>query len=114
VFLAVSSQSLASETSSDYALPPDDEVSIQTDSSDTSEPEQKLLRYTTENIKKVGNVLKCTADMWYINVKLSLMCTSLTGNKPALCHESYVESKISRLCASLYTISAILTIVKNV
>ena len=55
----VSSHSIASvgsETSSDYAVPPD-EVSIQTDSSDNSEPEQKLLKYTTETFKKVTEVM---------------------------------------------------------
>ena len=52
-FVAVSSQSVSSETSSDYAVPPD-EVSINTsDSSDNSEPEQKLLKYTAEHFHKV-------------------------------------------------------------
>ena len=47
----VSSHSLASEVSCDYADPPD-ENSSKSDS-DTSEPEQKLLRYTTDGQKHV-------------------------------------------------------------
>ena len=49
----VSSHSITSETSGDYAVPPDDDVSIQNDSSGDSEPEQKMLKYTTENLSKV-------------------------------------------------------------
>lgn len=48
-----SSQSVASETSSDYAFPPDDALSVKTDSSDTCEPEQKLIKYTMDAYKKV-------------------------------------------------------------
>ena len=51
----MSTQSIGSETSSDYAVPPD-EVSIQTDSSDSLEPEHKLLKYTTEHKKVMAIV----------------------------------------------------------
>ena len=51
---AVSSQSLGSETSSDYAVPPD-EVSIVDDSSENSEPEHKLLKCTTEHVHRVSH-----------------------------------------------------------
>lgn len=57
IITAVSSHSISSETSSDYAVPPD-EVSIKSDSSsDNSEPEQKLLKYTMDNLKKVSLLL---------------------------------------------------------
>ena len=49
--LGVSSHSVDSELSSDYAVPPDE--TIETDS-DTSEPEFKLLKYTAEILKKVS------------------------------------------------------------
>ena len=49
---------MGSETSSDYAVPPDDEASF----SDTSEPEHKLLKYTQnlsrENLEKSGYLTK--------------------------------------------------------
>lgn len=51
--MEASSQSVASETSSDYAFPPDDALSVKTDSSDTCEPEQKLIKYTMDAYKKV-------------------------------------------------------------
>ena len=44
-------QSTTSETSCDYADPPDDTTSRS--DSDTSEPEQKLLKYTDESSKLV-------------------------------------------------------------
>lgn len=47
-------QSVESQSSSDYAVPPD-EVSIMTDS-DNSEPEQKLLKYTADFKKVFGLV----------------------------------------------------------
>ena len=52
----VTRHSVASETSSDYALPPDDDdLPRRTDSSDTSEPEHKLLKCTNAvSLKKVN------------------------------------------------------------
>ena len=47
----VSHQSTTSETSCDYADPPDDTTSRS--DSDTSEPEQKLLKYTDDTSKQV-------------------------------------------------------------
>ena len=47
----VSHQSTTSETSCDYANPPDDTTSRS--DSDTSEPEQKLLKYTEGTSKQV-------------------------------------------------------------
>ena len=51
---------MASETSSDYALPPDDDdVPRHTDGSDTSEPEHKLLKCThVAGLKKVILLLR--------------------------------------------------------
>ena len=47
---------MASETSSDYALPPDDDdLPRRTDGSDTSEPEHKLLKCTNvSSLKRVS------------------------------------------------------------
>lgn len=53
--------SIASDTSSDYALPPDDAMSVRTDSSDTCEPEQKLIKYTMDSFRKVCNT--CTQSL---------------------------------------------------
>ena len=49
IYLGVSSHSVESDLSSDYAIPPDE--TIESDSSD--EPELKLLKYTAESLKKV-------------------------------------------------------------
>ena len=46
----------ASEVSADYALPPDD-VSSKSDS-DTSEPEQKLLKFASDSQKHVSILLR--------------------------------------------------------
>lgn len=61
----VTRQSVASETSSDYALPPDDDdLPRRTDGSDTSEPEHKLLKCTNvaglkkESLEKSGFLTK--------------------------------------------------------
>ena len=56
----VTRHSVASETSSDYALPPDDDdVPRHTDGSDTSEPEHKLLKCThVAGLKKVILLLR--------------------------------------------------------
>ena len=45
---------MESDLSSDYAVPPDE--TMDTDSSDTSEPELKLLKYTAESMKKVRSL----------------------------------------------------------
>ncbi|XP_064600082.1 pleckstrin homology domain-containing family H member 1-like isoform X2 [Liolophura sinensis] len=71
----VSSSSIGSETSSDYALPPD-EASSKSDS-ENSEPEQKLLKYTTDSAKrdtlercgylsKLGGKVKTWKRRWFV------------------------------------------------
>lgn len=57
LYLGVSSHSMNSESSSDYAVPPD-EVSGLNDSSGDSEPEHKLLKYTQTHSTKVFTILK--------------------------------------------------------
>ena len=54
--VGVARHSVASETSSDYALPPDDDdLPRRTDGSDTSEPEHKLLKCTNvSSLKRVS------------------------------------------------------------
>jgi len=66
-----SSQSLASETSSDYALPPDDIISIKTDTSDVGEPPSvKSSKYavTSQLLKRVSITIAklcCTERFFY-------------------------------------------------
>ena len=79
MFAAVSSLSITSD-SSDYALPPDDDVSIQADSSGDSEPEQKLLKYTADSLRKVSSGSCFVWLLVFSNSKTACPQVAMYGN----------------------------------
>lgn len=82
----VTRHSVASETSSDYALPPDDDdLPRRTDSSDTSEPEHKLLKCTNAvSLKKVNVQIKFFLCLATTYKSMSVLLFTESHSKSAL------------------------------